>query len=168
MPTTLPPVVCVFEDRAAAERAVAELQRAGFGTEKIGLLVRSGGPATAPTVVDADVAPEEGAAVGAVTGGTVGGLIGAGLALTIPGVGPALAVGVLAGLLGGAAAGIAGGGLLGALIGLGLAHEEAHHYHQEFQRGRTLVTVQADGRGAEAAAILARCGACQRQPAGRP
>jgi hypothetical protein len=152
----------VFEDRAAAERAVGELQRAGFGTEKIGLLVRNGGPA----VVDADVAPEEGAAVGAVTGGTVGGLIGAGLALTIPGVGPALAVGVLAGLLGGAAAGIAGGGLLGALIGLGLSHEEAHHYHQEFQRGRTLVTVQADGRGAEAAAILARCGACQRQPAG--
>jgi hypothetical protein len=166
MATLLPPVVGAFCSRAEADRAVADLQRAGFRAEQIGVLVRDGGAAAgAPAVVDADVAPEEGAAVGAVTGGAVGGLIGAGVALTVPGIGPALAVGVLAGILGGATIGITGGGLMGALIGLGLSHEEAHYYDQEFRGGRTIVTVRADGRDAEAAAILARCGAQERRPA---
>ena len=57
------------------------------------------------------------------------------------------------------AIGVATGGLVGALIGLGIPEEEAHYYHGEFQAGRTLLTVRADGRRDEAAAILRRHGA---------
>jgi len=80
-------------------------------------------------------------------------------------VGTALAAGLLAGVLGGATLGITTGGLVGAMIGLGVSEEEARHYESEFHAGRTLVTVQADGRHAEAAGILTRCGAYSRQAA---
>src|SRR5262249_20676381 len=145
-----------------ARHAIDELLRAGFTYEQIGWIQRDSG--AAPSPVHADTAPEQGAAVGAVTGGSLGGLLGAVLALTIPGAGPVLAAGVLAGLLSGATAGITGGGLIGALIGLGMSQEEASYYHSEVQSGRTLVTVKAGPRHAEAAAILARCGAYGRTP----
>jgi hypothetical protein len=157
-----PPVVGVFEDHAAAERAVEALRRAGFGQEQIGVVVRHGDAQAAPRV-EADTEPETGAAVGAVTGGVLGSLLGVAVALTLPGVGAAMAAGILAGILGGATLGITGGGLVGALIGLGLSEEEARHYEREFHAGRTLVTVQADGRHADAAAILSQCGAFARQ-----
>lgn len=162
--TKTPPVVGVFEDHAAAERAVDELRRAGFSPDQIGVIVRHTDRAAEPQV-EADTEPETGAAVGAVTGGVLGSLLGVAVALAIPGVGTALAAGILAGLLGGATLGITTGGLIGALVGLGLSEEEAQHYESEFHAGRTLVTVQADGRHAEAAAILSRCGAFFRQRA---
>jgi len=155
-------LVGVFAERAQAECAVEELRHAGFPPDQIGVVVRGGGSTSDRPVVKADVRPEEGAATGAVAGGVLGSLVGAGVALTIPAIGPALAVGVLAGVLGGATLGIATGGLIGGLIGMGISHEEASYYESEFIRGRTLVTVQADDRSAEAAAILTRCGALQR------
>jgi len=160
--TKNPPVVGVFADRAAAVRAVDELRRAGFRQDQIGVVTRDVRDTATPHV-EADVGPETGAAVGAVTGGVLGSVLGVGVALAIPGVGAALAAGVLAGLLGGASLGIAGGGLVGALIGMGLSEEEAQHYEREVQSGRTLVTVRADGQHADAAAILARCGAFARE-----
>jgi len=155
-------VAGTFDDASKARHAIDELLRAGFTYEQIGWIQRDSG--AAPSPVHADTAPEQGAAVGAVTGGSLGGLLGAVLALTIPGAGPVLAAGVLAGLLSGATAGITGGGLIGALIGLGMSQEEASYYHSEVQSGRTLVTVKAGPRHAEAAAILARCGAYGRTP----
>ncbi len=160
-----PPVVGVFEDRRSAEKAVEELHRAGFHNDQIGVVVRDGEAADQP-VVEADVHAEEGAAVGAVTGGVLGTLLGVGIALSLPGVGSLLAAGILAGVLGGATVGITSGGLIGALIGMGVSEEEAQHYEREFHSGRTLVTVHADGRHAEAAAILAHCGAFERAVAG--
>jgi hypothetical protein len=163
MNTSHSPVVGIFEEAGQAEHAVVALRRAGFSDEAIGVMVRGGPPAEAPPTVQADVKAEEGAAAGAVTGGVLGGLVGAGVALTIPAVGPAVALGLLAGALGGATLGITGGGLLGGLIGLGMSHEEASYYEREFLTGRTLVTVQADGRSEEAARILADCGAIERR-----
>jgi len=155
-------VAGAFDDANKARHAIDELLRAGFTNEKIGWLQKDGGAVQSP--VHANTAPEQGAAVGAITGGSLGGLLGAVLALTMPGAGPILAAGVLAGLLGGATVGIAGGGLVGALIGLGLSHEEADYFHREVQSGRTLVTIKAGPRHAEAAAILTRCGAYSRTP----
>jgi len=155
-------VAGTFDDASKARYAVDELLRAGFTHEQIGWIQKDGGAAPAP--VPPHTAPEQGAAVGAVTGGSLGGLLGAVLALTLPGAGPILAAGVLAGLLGGATIGITGGGLVGALIGLGLSNEEADYFHREVQSGRTLVTVKAGPRHAEAAALLARCGAYGRTP----
>lgn len=151
-----------FDDPARARTAVDELLRAGFRHDQLGWVHKNPGGA-APTVTMADdTAPEEGATVGAVAGGTLGGLLGAVLALTTPLTGPLLAAGVLAGLLSGATIGITGGGLLGALLGLGFSQEEADTLQREVQAGRTLVTVKAEGRHVEAAAILSRCGAYTR------
>src|ERR687898_843652 len=81
------------------------------------------------------------------------------LAGVIPIVGPAIAGGTLGIILSNAAAGAAAAGLAGALIGYGIPEEEAKYYHGEFEAGRTIVTVQADGRYDEAYAILKRYGA---------
>ena len=58
----------------------------------------------------------------------------------------------------------AAGGVLGALIGLGIPETEARRYEAEFHAGRTLVVVQAIGRGGEALAILQRCNAKKPGP----
>jgi len=62
-------------------------------------------------------------------------------------------------VLSNAAAGAGIAGLVGALIGAGVPEHEARYYHQEFEAGRTIVTVHADGRADEAMAILRRFGA---------
>ena len=45
-------------------------------------------------------------------------------------------------------------GLVGALVGAGVPEHEAKYYHEEFEAGRTIVTVTANGRADEATAIL--------------
>jgi len=77
----------------------------------------------------------------------------------IPVIGPAIAAGTLGVILSNAAAGAAIAGLAGALIGYGIPEEEARYYHGEFEAGRTIVTIHADGRSGEATAILRRHGA---------
>jgi hypothetical protein len=161
--------VGVFADREHAVRAADDLRAAGF--EQVGVLGRAA-PSAAPeittTTVAADTRAESGAAAGAITGGILGGVLGAAVAVMIPGLGPALAAGILAGVLGGGTLGIAAGGLVGALVGLGVPEEHAHYYQREFHSGRTLVTVGAAGRAAEATALLRRHGAYDvdtRQPA---
>jgi uncharacterized protein (TIGR02271 family) len=76
----------------------------------------------------------------------------------IPVVGPVIAGGTLGVILSNAAAGAAVAGLAGALIGYGIPEEEAKYYHSEFEAGRTIVTVQANGRYDEAYTILRRHG----------
>ena len=80
------------------------------------------------------------------------------LAGVIPVVGPAIAAGTLGVVLSNAAAGAGIAGLVGALIGTGLPEHEAKYYDQEFEAGRTIVTVTADGQADEATAILRRHG----------
>jgi len=155
-------VVGVFNNRDQAERAVDDLRRAGFGDDQIGFAVRQGeGTTTEGDTGTRTTEHETGksAATGAVGGGVLGGIIGAAAALLIPGFGPVLAGGILAATLGGAAVGAATGGLVGALTGLGVPKEEAHYYQGEFEAGRTIVTVKADGRSQEAVDILRRDGA---------
>jgi hypothetical protein len=142
-------VIATFADRRRADRFVEQLRQAGFRDDEIGV--------TAPAGYAADTKAEEGAVAGAVTGGTLGALAGAVATGLIPGIGRVVVAGLLAGVLGGATAGAAAGGLLGALVGLGIPEAEARRYEQEFLAGRTLVVVQAVGRGAEALAILRRC-----------
>lgn len=150
-------VVAAFDDRRHARLAVEELYRSGFTAEQVGFIIPEGDPKVEVHPQEGGTKAEEGAAAGAATGTTLGGLVGAALASSlIPGVGPVIAGGLLAGLVVGAAAGLAGGGLVGTLIGLSIPEEEARGYEKEFQSGRTLVTVRAEGRCAEAEAILRR------------
>jgi len=83
-----------------------------------------------------------------------------------PAVGPVIAGGTLAAFLANAAGGAALGTLAGSLIGAGVPEEEANYYNQEFEQGRTIVTVKTDGRNEEASAILRNNGAYDMHSSG--
>ena len=156
-------VVGVFEDRHKADQAVAELKRAGFRDDQIGVAMRrtEGSPRSdATTAGGGETYAEEGAAAGLLAGLGLGALAGLGvLSGVIPVIGPAIAGGTLGILISNAAAGAAAAGLAGALIGYGIPEEEAKSYQAEFEAGRTIVTVTADGRYEDACDILHRYGA---------
>jgi hypothetical protein len=148
-------VVGAFENRRDAERAVEDLHRAGFRDDQIGFATRGDDRVKrGRTIEGTDTHAGGGTAGGLVTGGVIGGILGALAAGLIPGIGPVIAGGILAGVLGGAAVGAVAGGLLGALMDMGVPEEEAHYYNREFEAGRTIVTVRADGRAPEARSIL--------------
>jgi len=77
-----------------------------------------------------------------------------------------IAGGTLAALLANAAGGAAIGTLAGSLMGAGIPEEEANYYHNEFEQGRIIVTVKADGRSDEATTILRKHGAYDMHSAG--
>jgi hypothetical protein len=140
-------VIATFHDRKHAEHYVEELKRAGFKDDEIGIL---GPPSKEDNV-------EEDALAGAITGGMLGAVAGAVSTVFIPGIGPFVATGLLVSVLGGTVAGATAGGALGALIGLGIPEEKAREHERELMAGRTLVVVQAEGRGWEAMELLERC-----------
>jgi uncharacterized protein (TIGR02271 family) len=156
-------VVGVFEDHRKADQAVADLMRAGFRKDQIGVAMRhTDQTGTAVTSDDTGEGSHAGtgALTGALTGLGLGALAGLGvLAGVVPVVGPAIAAGTLGVVLSNAAAGVGIGGLIGALIGAGIPEEEAEYYHKEFEAGRTIVTVQADENANEAREVLRRNGA---------
>jgi hypothetical protein len=154
-------VVGVFDDHQQADRAIDELRRAGFRDDQIGVAMRyDSGTATMGDAADATAHAESsqagtGAATGLVAGLGLGALAGLGvLSGVIPVIGPAIAAGTLGVILSNAAAGAAAGGLIGALAGAGVPEDEAQYYQTEFESGRTIVTVQAEGRADEARAVL--------------
>jgi len=155
-------VVGVFEDRRKADQAVSDLMSAGFRRDQIGVAMRDSEGVSSGANTDAadDSHAGSGAVAGALTGLGLGALAGMGvLAGVIPIVGPAIAAGTLGVILSNAAAGAGIAGLVGALVGAGVPEHEATYYHEEFEAGRTIVTVTADGKAAEATAILRRHGA---------
>lgn len=149
-------VVCTFENRDQAERAMDALRAAGFPEGDIGFAMR-GEANTIRDRAEEDPGAGAGAATGAITGGVIAGAAAAGM---IPGVGPILAGGILAGVIGGAVVGALTGGIAGALIHLGVSDDEAHYYEGEFSSGHPVVTVRAMGRYAEARTIMNRYGRC--------
>lgn len=154
-------VVGVFEDRLHADQAIAELKQAGFRDDQVGVAMRHSDDLGSSGTDDADDGHAgSGAMTGVLAGLGLGTLAGLGvLAGVIPVVGPAIAAGTLGVILSNAAAGAGIAGLVGALIGAGVPEHEATYYQGEFEQGRTIVTVQADGRADEASAILRRRGA---------
>jgi hypothetical protein len=159
----------VFDNEMQANEAFADLQRAGFGEDQIGFIRRHRDPDVVEDANDVDLALEaqkeaaEGAVGGALAGAGVGGLLGAAAALLIPGIGPVVAGGIIATAIGGATVGAAAGGVLGALVEMGIPDEEAEYYEQEFQSGRTVLTVHAPGRVDEALRIMRANGATERR-----
>ena len=154
-------VVGVFEDRISADRAVSQLLNAGFRQEHLGVAMRHPDDASVgSTTADAEDAPtraELGALAGALTGVGLGTLAGLGVvAGVVPVVGPAIAAGTLGVILSNAAAGAGIAGVAGALVGAGIPENEAKYYDGEFEAGRTIVTVMAEGRYDEALSIMRR------------
>ena len=155
-------VVGVFEDHRHADKAVSELLDAGFRQDQIGVAMRrvEGVAPAAPTADSDGSHAGSGAAAGALTGLGLGALAGLGvLAGVVPVIGPAIAAGTLGVIVSNAATGAGIAGLVGALVGAGVPEHEAKYYHGEFEGGRTIVTVNTEGRAAEATAILRGHGA---------
>ena len=147
----------LFDDHAAAEAAVRDLESAGFSDSDISLVRRQGGGTTGTTAESDASGTGIGATIGGVVGGGAGLLAGLGL-MAIPGLGPVVAAGWLVAALTGAGAGAAAGGLLGALTDAGVTDEEAHVYAEGVRRGGSLVTVRAtdESRATQAEQILGR------------
>jgi len=156
-------VVGVFEDRQQADKAVSDLLKAGFRQDQIGVAMRHESEGVAGQSTSGDTGDShagEGAIAGVLTGLGLGALAGLGvLSGVIPVVGPAIAAGTLGIIVSNAAVGAGVAGLVGALVGAGIPEHEAKYYHEEFEAGRTIVTVSANGRADEARAILQRFGA---------
>jgi len=136
----------IFETRAHAERAVDQLNRAGFSTQDISVLM-SDKDSSHQFAAEKNTKAPEAAAAGASVGGGVGGAVGllAGLgALAIPGVGPLIAAGPIMGALAGLGVGGAVGGLVGGLVGMGIPEYEAKRYEGRVKDGGVLLSVHCD------------------------
>ena len=167
--TTMGTAVGVFSTRAQAQSAVQALRASGFSDASIGVLTQ--GQADIPGVndrsgVDSDPTGtqwEEGAGVGAAAGAVTG--TGLGLAVAaglMSPLGPLVAGGTLIALLASAGAGAAVGTVIGGLVGLGIPEDDAAYYEGELKSGRTLVTVDAGARYAEAQNIIRQHGGLLR------
>jgi hypothetical protein len=165
MPTNDDLVAGVFDDARQAERAVADLYRAGFPIDKMDMVTRSQGETEATPDFALQKNAAEGTVAGAAVGAGVGALAAAAAAtLAVPRVGVVLGTGLLASVIGGAALlGAAGGSLVGTFIALEMSEEDARYYARAVQaEGRTVVLVQTLDRRDEARAILDRHGARPR------
>jgi hypothetical protein len=159
-------VVGAFESTVAAQAAVNELRSMGFSEAQIGVASKSGSVDGGHVTGDADENAGSGAATGAAMGLGAGALWGLGImAGVLPAIGPVIAGGTLAAIAASAATGAAAGGLAGALLGMGMTEEDATYYDSEFTQGRTIVTVDAGARAADAQRVLARHGGRNRSGA---
>jgi hypothetical protein len=148
-------VVQSFPTEAEAHAKVRALRDAGFTADDISIVARDEERARV-VAADTGIETAKGAGIGAATGGVLGaiaGLLAGAAVLAVPGVGIVLA-GPLALALGGAATGVVTGGLAGALAGLGVAKDEARHYHDRLEAGDVVVMVAAGPREAAARDIL--------------
>ena len=136
----------IYRTTAEVDRAVDELQGAGFRTADISVLFPEN-EGTKDFAVKKNTKAPEGATTGAGTGAVLGGGLGllAGIgALAIPGVGPFIAAGPIMAALAGAGAGGAIGGIAGALIGMGIPEFEAKRYEGRIKEGGILLSVHCD------------------------
>lgn len=146
-----------FRDRGAADAAVDQLQKAGYGVNDISVMM------TEDTRMR-QFGTEKGnkSAEGLATGGVVGGALGAvvaGLTATgsiaaiaaTGGAAAPLVAGPLAAAIAGLGVGAVGGGIIGALVGLGIPEVRAKEYEKKLRDGEILVAVRADGGDAVAA-----------------
>lgn len=157
-------VIGTFETASQAQAAVNELRSLGFTESQIGVASKSSDDVVgAHSTTDADENAGEGAATGAAVGLGAGALWGLGImAGVLPAIGPVIAGGTLAAIAASAATGAAAGGLAGALLGMGVSEDDVRYYDTEFSRGRTIVTVDAGARVAEASRVMSRHGATNR------
>ena len=147
--------VGVFEDYAAAERAVARLLDAGFDRASISVVCPTCAVGDLPGVEHvkpAGARTPAAAATGGVVGGILGGLVVAGIAAS---GGTALLV---AGPLLASAAAVGGvtGAFLGAMSTRGFEPEIANFYDQALEKGQILVAVDTEtgpGRARAAEAL---------------
>ena len=141
----------LFDAKAAAKAAVAELEEAGVLSEEISIIGYDSGEDGL-----------EGTPSGAGMGAAIGGLLAGVGSLALLGVGPLFGAGwliaALAGSAGAAAGGLAGG-LIGSMTEAGIEERDAHVYAEAIKRGGSIVIAKVDEATLDAAAsILGRHG----------
>ena len=129
-------VAGLFHQAAHAERAIRDLEYAGFRVEQLGVML-----------VDR---PEQGHRTSLVAALS---LVPGMRELVIPGIGHGFAAGTLASSMARA------GDFIDALLGIGIPAETARHLEREIREGAILVTADAGPRADDAHQILLICGA---------
>lgn len=149
-------VVGVFDDNHLAGQAISELSNVGFRENQICVSFRDGQEVRDQP--DKTSSAHAGAfrLTGFVPGDLAGERLVAGIMALVDPVGAAGASGAVLSNPPTAEIGIAG--LIGVLAGAGVPEHEARYYRDEFEAGRTIITVTAGSRGREAKAILRRHG----------
>lgn len=144
-------VTGMFQSREAAERAVDDLQRMGYASKDISVMMQDQ-TRMRDFAADTGTKAAEGAGVGAGIGGTLGAIVAALTATgsvaavaATGGLAAPLVAGPLAAALAGAGAGGLGGGLIGGLIGAGIPEGRARQYETDLNAGGILVGVTARG-----------------------
>lgn len=157
-------VVGSFDDRYQAEVAVDELVQSGFAHHDVGFAIRGHDATDGGMITDATGTKDgTGAVAGAATGAVAGGIVGVIASLIIPPLGPVIIGGMLATAVGFAGAGAAVGGIIGAMKGLGVSHEEALYYDEQFKAGKAIVTVNTGEFADKAVAIIRKHGGFVRR-----
>jgi hypothetical protein len=158
-------VTGVFQSRAEAERAVAEIRRRGIANDRIAFLTPGMDQEAVEDAVPTSDTEQPG--MGKAMGGTVGGAMGvaggaslgaAAASLLVPGVGPVLAGGILGAAIlgaGGTATGMAAGEALEEEIATGIPHDELFLYEDALRKGRSVVIAFAENDELEEAARAA-------------
>lgn len=153
-------VAGVFHTKEAAQRAAADLTRAGIPLDAVNLLLPG---ATEKQIHSIPTSDTEQPGVGGAIAGAVGGALGIaggfelGIAVSalIPGVGPVLAAGIAGAALlgiGGAAGGAAIGSAADVQTTEGVPADEIFFYEDALRQGHSLVIVMAQNEGQAAAA----------------
>ncbi len=146
-------VSAVFDDRAEAERALAELRSAGVDDGAISIVGRQDGKNVTTDGSGDETGDDTKGFVASVAGGAGAGALLGIAALAIPGVGPLAAAGAIASTaIPGAAAtgallGAAAGGLTKILTDHGVGEEDAAYYEKRIEGGGIFVSVDTEDSG---------------------
>ena len=139
MPSNKRHVYALFEDRAAATAALAEVQQRGCSGEHCSVLMQRD-LLDEEELTISETAAKEGAKKGAILAGTAGALV-AGL-VALPG--GFLGFGPLAAAVFGAAWGATFGGLLGSISGASDPDKALRKIEREVNAGKILIAVETD------------------------
>ncbi len=141
----------IFPDRRSAERAVVDLQAAGFDTARmqIGSVEP---PPRRPRPLTATRRSIVGAVVGSLIVGTIGAIIAwiASQAFIGRSTFAVIAIALVAGMI---------GWIAGGLLFSGVPYEEGYYDKERYELGRTALALAAPGREHVASQLLARHGA---------
>jgi hypothetical protein len=161
-------VLGVFDGPAQAAKAIAELKKAGFTDNDIGVASKE----WSKNFDKLDPGEQHVAEHGAIGGGLIGGGLGAALglvgAIAVPAAIPIFAGSALASMLVGAAAGAAGGVFVGPFIAMGFSEEEAGEHVKHIERGKTVLIVYSPKRRDEARKIMVEQGAYDESMSNSP
>ncbi len=158
-------VTAVFDDREAAEQAVAELKAAGIPESSVSLLWR------ADPLAESQARPNEGhsklSVAAAVAGGGLAGTLLGVAVLAIPGIGPVAAAGAIVASANASVAsvsaiiGATGGALARMLSDKDVSDQSANYYEKQIKRGRVFVSIDtrlAEGQNEIVRQVLVQSG----------